>query len=152
MFKSKYLYVGCGSHRMEGFIHADISVYKLSKITDPNKKNLDIICDITDEIPLPDNSMEVIFSRDTLEHLTWYELINHLIECNRILKEGGIIRMTLPNMDKMIERYHKKDENLENAINSSEISTLLSPIENHTDLFINRILYHDHFYLHNLIL
>ena len=57
--------------------------------------------------------------------------------------------MTLPNMDKMIERYHKKDENLENAINSSEISTLLSPIENHTDLFINRILYHDHFYLHN---
>ena len=38
MFKSKYLYVGCGSHRMEGFIHADISVYKLSKITDPNKK------------------------------------------------------------------------------------------------------------------
>ena len=50
MFKSKYLYVGCAQYRMEGFIHADISVYKLSKITDPNKKNLDIICDITDEI------------------------------------------------------------------------------------------------------
>jgi predicted SAM-dependent methyltransferase len=149
MLKSKYLYVGCGSHRMEGFIHADISVYKLSKITDPAKRNIDIICDITENIPLPDDSMEIIFSRDTLEHLTWYELINHLIECNRILKEGSIIRMTLPNMDKIIERYQKKDENLEKAIKSSEISTLLSPIENHTDLFVSRILYHDHFYLHN---
>ena len=149
MFKSKYLYVGCGSHRMDGFIHADISVYKLSKIADPGKRKIDIICDITERIPLPDESLEVIFSRDTLEHLTWYELINHLIECNRILKEGSIIRMTLPNMDKIIERYHKKDENLEKAINNSEISTLLSPIENHTDLFVSRILYHDHFYLHN---
>ena len=80
MFKSKYLYVGCGSHRMDGFIHADISVYKLSKIADPGKRKIDIICDITERIPLPDESLEVIFSRDTLEHLTWYELINHLIE------------------------------------------------------------------------
>ena len=149
MFKSKYLYVGSGSHKMEGFIHADISVYKLSKITDPSKKNIDIICDIAENIPLPEKSMELIFSRDTLEHLTWHELINHLVECNRILNDGGTIRMTLPNFDKMIERYKNKDENLDDAINSSEISTLLSPIENHTDLFINRILYHDHFYLHN---
>ena len=44
---------------------------------------------------------------------------------------------------------NKKDENLEKAIKNSEISTLLSPIENHTDLFVSRILYHDHFYLHN---
>ena len=38
MLKSKYLYVGCGSHKLEGFIHADISVYKLSKITEVDKK------------------------------------------------------------------------------------------------------------------
>ena len=62
MFKSKYLYVGSGSHIMEGFIHADISVYKLSKVDDPNKRKIDIICDITESIPLPDDSIEVIFS------------------------------------------------------------------------------------------
>jgi len=149
MFKSKYLYVGCGSHKMDGFIHADISVYKLSKIFEVSKKNIDIICDITDKIPLRNESIEVIFSRDTLEHLTWYELINHFIECNRILIDGGIVRMTLPNFDKMIERYKKKDEDLKDAINKSEVLNRISPIENHTDLFINRILYHDHYYLHN---
>jgi hypothetical protein len=36
--KSKYLYVGCGAEQLENFIHADISVYKISKIKDPNKK------------------------------------------------------------------------------------------------------------------
>ena len=37
------------------------------------EKKIDIICDITDQIPLKDKSMELIFSRDTLEHLTWNE-------------------------------------------------------------------------------
>ena len=43
MFDSKFLYVGCGAHQIEGFIHADISVYKLSKITEIEKKKIDII-------------------------------------------------------------------------------------------------------------
>ena len=149
MFDSKFLYVGCGAHQIEGFIHADISVYKLSKITEIEKKKIDIICDITDNIPLPNNSLEVIFSRDTLEHLTWKELINHFLECHRLLIDGGIIRLTVPNFDKMIEKYRNQNENLADAIKNSEVSTSISPIENHTDLFINRVLYHDHYYLHN---
>ena len=50
MNKSEYLYVGCGNHRMKGFTHADISVYKAYKkqtIEQP-----EIICDITKKIPL----------------------------------------------------------------------------------------------------
>ena len=145
MYKSEYLYVGCGNHRMEGFTHADISIYKAYKgqrIEQP-----EIICDITKKIPLKNNSIKLIFSRDTLEHLTWKELINHFLECNRILKENGVIRMSFPSFDKMIQKYQSKDENLEQAIKNSEISTLLAPIENHTDLFISRILYHDHYWI-----
>lgn len=149
MNNSKYLYVGCGSHYLKGFLHADISVYKLSKNKLHQRNKIDIFCDIAKYIPLEDKSMKLIFSRDTLEHLTWKELINHFIECNRILEPEGIIRMSLPNFDKMIDRYRNKDEDLEDAIKNSEISTHISPIENHTDLFINRVLYHDHYYLHN---
>ena len=57
--------------------------------------------------------------------------------------------MSLPNLDKMIDRYKNKDEDLDYAIKNSEVSKHISPLENHTDLFINRILFHDHFYLHN---
>ena len=63
MYNSKLLYVGCGAHKLEGFIHVDISVYKLSKIYNLNEKKIDVICDITDQIPLKDKSMELIFSR-----------------------------------------------------------------------------------------
>ena len=39
----------------------------------------EILCDITKEIPCKDNSVILIFSRETLEHLKYRELINHLI-------------------------------------------------------------------------
>ena len=42
MYDSKFLYVGCGAHQIKGFIHADISVYKLSKITEIEKKGEDV--------------------------------------------------------------------------------------------------------------
>ena len=51
------------------------------------------MCDITEKIPLPDKSIKLVFSRDTLEHLTWEELINHFIECNRILEDNIIMVM-----------------------------------------------------------
>lgn len=142
-----YMYVRCGAHRLNGFIHVEINVAKQFK------KGIDhgppeIIADITKFIPVPEGSVKLCFSRATMEHLTYKELINHFLEANRILEDQGIIRMQLPCFDKMIERYHKRDEDVEYAKKHTEVSEEL-PIENHTDLFISRILYHDHYYLHN---
>ena len=146
----RLLYVGCGNHRMKGFIHADINITKAWK--DPNNKldQPDIICDITENIPVANETIDLIYSRETLEHLTWKQLINHFLECNRILKPNGVVRMSLPSFDNMINAYLEKNENLKEVIKNSEVSHLNGPIENHTDLFIERILYEDHFYLHNI--
>ncbi len=145
--ENKYLYVGCGNHRMSGFTHVEINIgkqYKKGGDVGPP----DILADITRHIPLENNSVDLIFSRATLEHLTYYELINHFLECHRLIKKGGFVRMTVPDLDIMIDNYLKKEENLEKAKLESEISNS-EPIENHTDLFISRLLYHDHYYLHN---
>ena len=40
-------------------------------------------------------------------------------------------------------------EDVEKAKREGEISIDKMPCENHTDLFIQRVLYHDHYYLHN---
>ena len=147
MIKNNYLYVGCGHHRMKGFTHVEINVGKQFKkggdVGPP-----DIIADITQHIPLVNDSINLIFSRATIEHLTYEELINHFLECHRLIKTGGYVRMTVPDMDIMINNYLKKEEDLEKAKIESEISTS-QHIENHTDLFISRVLYHDHYYLHN---
>lgn len=145
--KKKFLYVGCGAHRMKDFIHVEINIAKQYK-KNGDAGEPEILADITKHIPLKDSSVDLIFSRATLEHLTYPELINHFLECHRLIKKGGHIRMSVPDMDIMIKNYLNKQEDLNEAINNSEVSPIL-PIENHTDLFISRILYHDHYYLHN---
>jgi SAM-dependent methyltransferase len=141
-----YLYVGCGNHRMKNFFHADICVFKQFK----KAKNVgppDLICDITDFIPLEKSSCRFIYSRGTLEHLRYHELINHFIECNRLLKNDGIIRMDVPDFDLFIKDYSNKvffNDKL------GDPETLVGPLENYTDFFVNRVFYPDHFYLHNI--
>jgi predicted SAM-dependent methyltransferase len=145
--KKNYLYVGCGHHRITGFTHVEINIGKQFK-KQGDVGPPDIIADITQHIPLKDNSVDLIFSRATLEHLTYQELINHFLECHRLIKKEGYIRMTVPDVDIMISNYLNKNESIEEAKIDSEISSK-EHLENHTDLFISRILYHDHYYLHN---
>ena len=145
--ENKYLYVGCGNHRMNGFTHVEINIGKQYK-KGGNVGPPEIIADITRHIPLGNNTVDLIFSRATLEHLTYQELINHFLECHRLIKRGGYVRMSVPDMDIMISKYLDKKEDIEKVKHDSEISSSM-PLENHTDLFVNRVLYHDHYYLHN---
>ena len=43
--------------------------------------------------------------------------------------------MSLPNLDKMIDRYKNKDEDLDYAIKNSEVSKHISPLENHRPFY-----------------
>jgi len=48
------LYVGCGTHRLKGFQHAEIDIQK------KNLKAPEILCDITKTIPLPDKFQNIL--------------------------------------------------------------------------------------------
>lgn len=134
---TRLLYVGCGHHRMAGFIHVEINIGK-SKSGPP-----DILADITERIPMEDESADLIFSRATLEHLTYRELVNHLLECNRLLKSDGAVRMVVPNFDAAIKDY-------ENKIYFNDLEKNPDfPNENYTDMFVATMCYPDHYYLHN---
>jgi predicted SAM-dependent methyltransferase len=140
-----YLYVGCGNHRLDKFLHADICAFKQYK----HGKDVgppDLICDIADYIPLKESSCKFIYSRGTLEHLKYQELINHFIECNRLMQNGGIIRMDVPDFDLFIKDYLNKV--FKNELGDPK--TLVGPMENYTDFFVNRTFYPDHYYLHNI--
>lgn len=144
---SKFLYVGCGNHRLEGFCHIDIDyAKKFAKgkiVSDP-----DFICDIVERLPFKDNSVELIYSRETLEHLTHRELTNHLIECHRVLKIGGKIRLGVPDLDIMVKNFIDRKINLEYEKNNWELNEDF-PIENYSEFFVAQTMYHDHRYNHN---
>jgi len=130
------LYIGCGHDRLKDFIHVEINLGK-NKSGPP-----DILADISDYIPFNDNKVDLVYSKATMEHLTYSELINCLLESHRILKRGGRVRMVVPDFDKMIDDY-------KNKITRPEIKSPGFPCEDYLDSFIGRILYFDHRYLHN---
>ena len=65
-------------------------------------------------LPFKDNTIKGVYSSHCLEHLTADEVVKILQEAHRVIKPGGIIRITLPNMDKMFDAYESRDaSNLE---------------------------------------
>lgn len=61
--------------------------------------------DVTKHIPLPNHSVEVIYSSHMLEHLDRNEAVLFLKEAKRILIKGGILRLAIPDLNKLISDY-----------------------------------------------
>lgn len=59
--------------------------------------------DITKRLIFADNSVEIMFLEHINEHVTIIENISFLKEALRVLKHGGVLRIAMPCIDKMIE-------------------------------------------------
>lgn len=80
------LNLGCGEKILDGFINVDFY-----------QKDKRILKIDLNKLPLPFNSntFDLIYIHHTLEHVLYpYELI---MDCNRILKDGGILNITVPS-------------------------------------------------------
>ena len=101
MVNKKILDIGCGNHKIPKSIGLD-SV---------NIPGVDIVHDLN-EIPYPfkDNSFDVIYANQVLEHLD-APLDKIMEELCRICKEGGKIKITVPhalNVSAFGDPTHKK--------------------------------------------
>ncbi len=61
--------------------------------------------DVVNGLPLPPESCDVIYSSHTLEHLDRWEADRFCEEVLRILKPGGVLRVAVPDLRRMAERY-----------------------------------------------
>lgn len=93
--KLPYLNLGCGSHYNEDWVNVDF-VSTGAGVIGHNLKN---------GIPFNDNSFEVVYHSHVLEHFTKHDGKKFLTECYRVLKPGGIIRVAIPDLQKIIEQY-----------------------------------------------
>ena len=69
--------------------------------------NFDLVKDLP--MPFEDNSIKGIYSSNCFEHLTESEVTIILKDSYRILRSGGTIRITVPDMGKMFDAYEKRD-------------------------------------------
>lgn len=94
------LNIGCGNVRFHGWINIDI---------EQNYKTVDLVCDARQKLPFNDNSCDLIYNEHFLEHLTLEEGLFFLKECHRILKPEGILRIAMPSLEYVVQKYMSDD-------------------------------------------
>lgn len=101
VLKKKFLNVGCGpTFRHFAFRNVDNFTGKIDITWSP--------CDFK-ELPIEDNSIELIYNSHMIEHLTFKEALFMLKEFYRILKPNGNLRIITPNIDFFHRAYIEKD-------------------------------------------
>jgi predicted SAM-dependent methyltransferase len=98
------LHIGCSSHHLDGWINTD---YKNTK------HNCDIDFDATKEFPYEDESIDYIFSEHMIEHISYLEGCDMMKECYRVIKPGGKIRISTPDLKFLIELYNENKTGLQ---------------------------------------
>ncbi len=127
------LNLGCGDQTPDGWINVDyalgawlIKIPLFSLINQKLKlfkfrwKDGIFIHDLRKTFPWQNNSVDVIYSSHTLEHLSKTEGQHFLTECHRVLKPNGIIRIIVPDLKSIVNRY------LDNKIAAEELLDELS--------------------------
>lgn len=65
----------------------------------------DITHDLRQGIPLPDDSVDRIYTSHMLEHIPYLEMLTFLRDCLRVLKQGGELSVCVPNASLYIRAY-----------------------------------------------
>jgi predicted SAM-dependent methyltransferase len=66
------------------------------------------ILDVRKGLPFMDSSVKYIHTSHFLEHLYKEDAENLLRECYRVLQDGGVIRIIVPDLFCRVERYYQK--------------------------------------------
>jgi predicted SAM-dependent methyltransferase len=93
------LHFGCGPVLLQGWINIDLHV-------NPAKG---VVWDVTKPFPLPDNSCRCIYHEHLLEHLPPAQGAAFLKDCHRLLMPGGVVRIAMPSLQYVIEKYQSGD-------------------------------------------
>ncbi|PKO82916.1 MAG: methyltransferase [Betaproteobacteria bacterium HGW-Betaproteobacteria-11] len=91
------LHLGCGKRHIPGFIHIDAVDYP----------HVDHVATIDNLSFLPDASVDLIYNCHVLEHFKRRDVPRVLTEWRRVLKPGGILRVSVPDFEKLCEVYQK---------------------------------------------
>jgi predicted SAM-dependent methyltransferase len=92
------LQVAAGGNSLDGWLNTDLQPSLGVLFLDAGK-------------PFPFNagSFDYVFSEHFIEHLDYLQGLHFLRECYRVLKPGGKIRISTPDLSFLIQLYHEPD-------------------------------------------
>ena len=99
----KKLHLGCGYHPIAGWLNSDLF---------PQSKEV-VVVDATKKFPFPSDTFDYIFSEHMIEHMPYQYGQRMLQECYRVIKPGGSIRISTPDLAFLISLYGKSRTHLQ---------------------------------------
>jgi predicted SAM-dependent methyltransferase len=97
---SRKLHIGCGLNALPGWLNSDY--YPASTEV--------AHLDATRPFQFKDETFDFIFSEHMIEHIPYPAGCNMLRECFRVLKPGGVARISTPDLNFLIELYGSNTE------------------------------------------
>jgi predicted SAM-dependent methyltransferase len=91
----KLLNLGCGSRVHPEWTNIDIAA------SVPHV----IVYDLRKDIPFPEGTFDVVYHSHLLEHLPKRKAFSFIQECYRVLKPGGLIRIAVPDLERIASLY-----------------------------------------------
>jgi SAM-dependent methyltransferase len=118
------LNLGCGPNAPPGWLNVDGSwnawfsnhpylrkTLEAVGVINPNHgaqwKIRPLVHDLTEALPFRENSFSSVYASHVLEHLYLADAQRLLLECRRVLKPGGVVRMVVPDLRAMVTTYLK---------------------------------------------
>ena len=104
----RFYNIGAGTFRHPYWKNIDLASewYAQSQV-ESDMINYDLFS--LEPLPLPDNCAEVVYTSHTVEHVNDQAAQNMFRESYRILKKGGIFRLTTPDVDLYYKAYRNND-------------------------------------------
>jgi len=125
------LHLGCGKRYLEGYTHIDLADFP----------HIDYKSSIDDLSMLKNNSIDLIYASHCFEYFDQEEAKTVLHEWRRVLKKNGVLRLAVPDFEKLIKVY-KISNNLKN---------ILGPIFGKWNLNDTKNIYHKTIYDRRLL-
>lgn len=108
------LHLGCGNIHIQGFVNIDIAKTPAA----------DIVDDVTKLERVPSCSAEVIYACHVLEHFSHDEVPKVLTRWRELLTPDGEIRISVPDIDRIVRVYTYHWEHFQTPGNSPWIGLL----------------------------
>lgn len=97
------IHLGCGDVNSPEFINVDAR----------SAPHIHYVRDVCDLSVFPDNYADLVYACHVLEHIRHNNLRKTLWEWRRILRPGGILRLSVPDFDALIDIYRACDNNID---------------------------------------
>lgn len=94
------LHLGCGKRYIPGYVHIDAIDYP----------HIDHVATIDNLSFIGNDSVDVIYNCHVLEHFKRRDVSRVLQEWRRVLKPGGILRVSVPDFAKLCEVYQQQHQ------------------------------------------